>query len=631
MATILNPTGDPSHDLDLTPRRLHGDAATARRLTRAAPSGTFWRSRKMARQCEKGATAVELWKRYWKLKRPKPVSKLCRSADSPLSWACSRQALSPACAELLNAVGEIARGGSLRKLKEQRRRLHPILAAWLDEASVTPPTWHLGIGCLAAAHLLGEAGGSLDAALGWDTLDFLHAAASQAESRRLDPDADEDGLAEQLLAGELPLVLSYYFSEMAPLAHLCGAASECLSAGLFELLNGEGLMRARDFESLPALVACWTRCCAIGTTFKKRNWSTPARKRYRALVRQAVRWSDADGRVLLADESSQSWPRDMLRAALHFGGRTEDGVAARRLLGPRYADKPKFNGGARLPKPSYHCEWSSLAVMRSKWAPASPIVAVDYSRREMRLDVRVGRKRLFAGSWVNESYVGGERLAPTGEWEELCWFTDKDVDYLEFVLPLERGARVERQILLGRRDGFLLLIDHLQNPKSTDLRHAWRLPLASGVTFQGEAETRDGLLTTDNSHAIARALPLALPEWRIDPRMGELTAADGHFHLTQQTRARAIACPLFTDLKPNRAKKPCTWRQLTVAESLVIQPADVAVGYRVQCGKDQWLFYRSQAPRANRTLLGQNTSSEFFAARFVAKTGGVEDLVEIQG
>jgi hypothetical protein len=68
-----------------------------------------------------------------------------------------------------------------------------------------------------------------------------------------------------------------------------------------------------------------------------------------------------------------------------------------------------------------------------------------------------------------------------------------------------------------------------------------------------------------------------------------------------------------------------------VAESLVIQPADVAVGYRVQCGKDQWLFYRSQAPRANRTLLGQNTSSEFFAARFVAKTGGVEDLVEIQG
>ena len=55
---------------------------------------------------------------------------------------------------------------------------------------------------------------------------------------------------------------------------------------------------------------------------------------------------------------------------------------------------------------------------------------------------------------------------------------------------------------------------------------------------------------------------------------------------------------LFIDLRKDRFVRPVTWRQLTVAENLSIQPADVAVGYRVQIGADQWLFYRSLAPRA---------------------------------
>ncbi len=56
-----------------------------------------------------------------------------------------------------------------------------------------------------------------------------------------------------------------------------------------------------------------------------------------------------------------------------------------------------------------------------------------------------------------------------------------------------------------------------------------------------------------------------------------------------------------------------------------------AVGYRAQCGRDQWLIYRSLAPKANRTLLGQNTSSEFLVARFLAPEGEIDELVEIEG
>ena len=91
----------------------------------------------------------------------------------------------------------------------------------------------------------------------------------------------------------------------------------------------------------------------------------------------------------------------------------------------------------------------------------------------------------------------------------------------------------------------------------------------------------------------------------------------------------ALFAPLFFDMDPRRFARRMTWRQLTITESPEIQPADVAVGYRVQLGKEQWLIYRSLAQQANRTLLGHNLSTEMLVARF-DPTGEVEALVEIE-
>ena len=104
--------------------------------------------------------------------------------------------------------------------------------------------------------------------------------------------------------------------------------------------------------------------------------------------------------------------------------------------------------------------------------------------------------------------------------------------------------------------------------------------------------------------------------------------ADG-LELKFSVKGNALFAPLFFDLDPRRFARRLTWRQLTVAESLEIQPADVAVGYRVQLGKEQWLIYRSLAQTANRTLLGHNLSTEMLVARF-DPTGEVEALVEIE-
>jgi len=53
------------------------------------------------------------------------------------------------------------------------------------------------------------------------------------------------------------------------------------------------------------------------------------------------------------------------------------------------------------------------------------------------------------------------------------------------------------------------------------------------------------------------------------------------------------------------------------------------VAYRAQSGRRQWLVYRSLAPAANRTFMGQNVSGEFCAGRF-PKKGEIDEWIEVE-
>ena len=127
----------------------------------------------------------------------------------------------------------------------------------------------------------------------------------------------------------------------------------------------------------------------------------------------------------------------------------------------------------------------------------------------------------------------------------------------------------------------------------------------------------------------ALVLPLALPEWRTAPSHGELSSSDGELRLGAHGVGRNLCCPLLLDLNPQRLTRQRTWRQLTVASKLQIQPAETAVGYRAQCGRDQWLFYRSLDPPTSRTVLGQELLCDFLMARF-KRTGEVEEMIEVE-
>jgi len=110
---------------------------------------------------------------------------------------------------------------------------------------------------------------------------------------------------------------------------------------------------------------------------------------------------------------------------------------------------------------------------------------------------------------------------------------------------------------------------------------------------------------------------------------GALVAGSAGLELRQATVGQSLLAPLFLDLDRHRMNGPLLWRQLTVAHAGVVQPADVAVGYRVAIGKKQWLIYRSLARSADRTLLGHNLQSETLVARF-DRRGEVRSLIEIE-
>jgi hypothetical protein len=460
----------------------------------------------------------------------------------------------------------------------------------------------------------------------------LHELANQSQQHRVDwPGDARDVMRQQLLAGELPLALGYLFPEVCAMRDLREPARASLSEGLVELTDGEGLPHARLLDVLGPLYACWTRCRWMGAQLKNGPWSRKAELQYQWLVRYALRLADRGNRFLLAsgNGSPTAWSESMFAMALELAGDEGDFAAASVAL-PRLvvAERVEFDAD-HLPEPSLNSDWSGITVMASGWSFADVRFAVAHADDPPTIELSAGGERLFAGAWRCETTCDSSPVRAVGEWEQLCWETGKRFNFLELGLELSHGLRLERQLVFGREDLVLYLADMViaNDGAARHLTHSIRLPLVARAEWASEPETRDGVIYGRKLRAAV--LPLALKEWRADPRGGSLEENGGALVLTQAIHGRAICCPLFFDLNGKRARSECTWRQLTIGESLEIVPPDAAVGYRVQSGGDQWLFYRSLGPAGNRTVLGQNIAGEFSAGRFL-DTGKYKEWIEIE-
>ncbi len=274
-----------------------------------------------------------------------------------------------------------------------------------------------------------------------------------------------------------------------------------------------------------------------------------------------------------------------------------------------------------------------VAVLRRTADADSEQLTVRYGDADVRLELKGPLGTVLDGVWHGAASCQKKPLVAEDNWDEICWHSDRDVDYLEIQQTLAGGWSRQRQFLLARSHRFLFLAEAVLGPPAAylgkpriDYSCSWQL--GGGTIYHGAAESYEGLIRRGKK-TVALVVPPGLPEWRADHFPGKLEGAEDRLTLSTAVEGANLYAPLFIDLEPTRFKQLVTWRRLTVGENLEIVSKDVAVGYRVQVGTAQWLFYRALKAKGNRTVMGYNTSHEFGCQRFLPD-GTIGSVVEIE-
>jgi hypothetical protein len=471
----------------------------------------------------------------------------------------------------------------------------------------------------------------------------------------IDQGSADDCLVEQLLV-ELGVTLGVLYPNAAELSTHADELRKRVSFAITDLSDGEGIPRSGIIRDLRPLVASWVRLGLLARETGIRVFEEDAQMQLEWLVRRSSVLSRFGGTPLFctdmasADgfrtddsraerESSQTniseAAADFFDAALSWEGDQDDARYAASLVhvGPL---QPKGKKQKRalanslaleFDSPTLYSEWASLAVMRSTWESSSPVVGVAFDDRKLLTDISVKRGPLVSGDVTPFVTINGQLAEFSSDISEVCWHSDDECEYLELEVKLGSGWRLQRQYLFSRDDLFLWVADVLLGDEPAQIEYSCPWPISAACQAVPELETRD-MAFAINDKIQSSVMAANAAEWRVSRSNCELELSDVGLLHRFETEAKAAYIPLFFDLDKKRAKQERTWRQLTVAEQLDITSPDVAAGFRVQAGDDQWMFYRSLGPRGNRSLLGQNTVAEFLAGRFL-RDGLIEELVEV--
>jgi hypothetical protein len=554
-----------------------------------------------------------------KRRKPLPITHLVPDSSlHPLKWATGDAYCGSPSQSLVRLLVKAA-GGKRTSIRHALAQL----PSWLESSEAADPSESFALECLAWCHASPTLAIESDPDEWVGLIGRLRDVATEAVGIAV----QEQPLEHQLLCGELAHALAYLYPELAAAKKLAKAAERSLSYGLGELLDGEGLPQCRYLGVFRQLLASWTRCNILCAESGNKCFDSESQLQYEWVVRQAICLARPDGTQVFSAGTKRDRHSELLVAAIgHAGDAADEAAAERALPGQHFRSKSRVEHS--LPDPSGYSSWGEVCIMRPKWSRKSPLFCVTWGDRKVRSEMNASGELLWSDTWKTEVTYDGQRLQPSSDWDVVCWYSDADVDYLEVEADLGPSCRLQRQFVLAKLDQFLFTADAiLGGAESAKIEYRCELPLVEDVQFHTDDETREGILW--KKKPLASIIPVALPEWRLSQADGTLVVADGVTRYSRSATARNLYAPLFFDLSQRRLCDSRTWRQLTVAERLEIQPAEVAVGYRVQVGRAQWLFYRSLAERANRTVLGQNLSSEFLAARF-NRDGTVDELIEIE-
>ncbi len=422
------------------------------------------------------------------------------------------------------------------------------------------------------------------------------------------------------------LVLARLFGDVDACRDLERPATAAVAEEISRLVTVDGAVGLSGSAAVVERVCRWAGLRAAGGALGGVAWDEPVERRWAAASAGALRLLGAGGRGLAV---SGRLPIAVTAPLLEEVARSAKGRARRTARALRSSDAKVSRRG--LVPLDQHDAAAAVAVVRTGWGRDAVRVMLEYRDAAPRLEIAVGDRLLVDGGWDWTTSVDGRRLDVEGAWAVECWEADRKAACVEIVAPLAGGLRIERQVVVLRRERIVLLADAIV-PGGTaaagtdgDLGHRMAVRLAPALDAEPAAETREVLVYDGRMRAMA--LPLALPEWRITGQ-GSLDVTDGELALTQTGRRRLYA-PLWLDCDPRRSGRQLTWRQLTVADTRRNLPPQQAAGFRVQSGDEQWLLYRALDMPRNRTLLGCNVSCGFLLGR-IKRSGEVARTIEIE-
>ena len=207
---------------------------------------------------------------------------------------------------------------------------------WLHESAGGERGADYAMSALDWSHRLPELADMLPATV-WQRL-LNHLLLSAVEAERPDDGpacSKDDSLVHQLLAGELAMTLATLFPRIKACRRLLPRARRALSAGLMDLLDGDGLLHAGHLDHLGPLLACWTRCRSLGKHWKRGSWSDEADVQYRRLVHNALRLARRDGSFVFSPEPADRKDAAALSAAIETAGDKTDRAIAAIVLSDR--------------------------------------------------------------------------------------------------------------------------------------------------------------------------------------------------------------------------------------------------------------------------------------------------------
>lgn len=425
-------------------------------------------------------------------------------------------------------------------------------------------------------------------------------------------------VTQLLLQVELPMVLTHGLT-LLPVCKSLGKPARSRMARLFdEHLDVEGTPREEHIADIQLLLASSARILTLDTEVKRGRLDKAVRSQFDWLARQTLRWARPNGTSCFGSELDSPHFDSMMKCVLKLTDDETDMAAFRLFRGKREPED------ADIPEPAEHSEWARSAMMRTSWRPNSARLGVTYGSGRLNWELASGRQVISSGGCLPKISIDEQPLQLGSSWEEICWESDRDMDYIELECKCAGGIRLQRQFLLSRSEQFAFVADAIMSPRTTTIEYQHSFPLASGVVLEQAEETTEA--TIIGTKRLGTVVPLPLSEWQSAQGDNRMRLDPARLELKQ--RGRALYAPLFFDLDPKRSARALTWRQLSVAEQLRMVQKDVAVAYRIQIGKKQWVVYRSLDPPGNRTFLGVNLTSDFLLARF-GLDGETEPVIDV--